>query len=186
MCAPGEWSRMTAALLDRPGAPATSAVEPHLPRWPVAALFAPFALWWVTGLIDLIIMPLALVMALYLLVSPGVRAPRGFGLWLFFMMMAGISVIELHSGAAVIGFSYRYGIYAASTVLFLYIYNARTTLNGRFVLGLLTILWLTVVLGGYLGLLLPYTTVHTPAGLFVSENLMKNDLVNHMFNRRFS
>lgn len=157
-----------------------------LPRWPLVALFAPFALWWVLGLIDLILIPLAAVMILYLLVVPGTKVPRGFGLWMLFLLWAGCSIIELSSFDQTIGFGYRYAMYLSATVLFIYVYNARAHLSARYTLGVLTIVWLTVVVGGYLGLLMPYTAVHTPMTHLVSQQWLNNDLINHMFIRRFS
>ena len=47
--------------------------------WPLAWLFAGVPLWWVTGLIDVIVVPIAVVMLYYLRRTGGIRVPRGFG-----------------------------------------------------------------------------------------------------------
>ena len=161
----------------------------------MTALFGAYALWWLLGVLDMVLIPLAALMALLLLRTPGVRAPRGFGLWLLFLLWAACSVIELTAGAQFIGFTYRYLIYLSATVLFLYVYNARARLTGRYVLGLLTIVWLTTVAGGYLGVFFPDGVIRTPMAYVVDglkaltpglSTLLNNELVTHMVVRRFA
>src|SRR3712207_616265 len=85
-------SRPTSA----PGvAPATAAPRVVLPAWPVAALFALYPLWFVLGVLDVILIVVAVPMVLHLLHAPGMRVPRGFALWLLFLLWAGCSLIEL-------------------------------------------------------------------------------------------
>jgi hypothetical protein len=154
--------------------------------WPVVALFVFFPFWWALGVVDIIWVPAALVMALYLQRAGAVRAPRGFGIWLLFLGFAGCSAIMITNGGDLLAFVYRYAIYLASTVFFLYVYNARETLTARFISGTLTCWWLATVVGGYLGLLFPTVVIRTPMSYLLSDNLQSNDLVNHMVIRRFS
>ncbi len=149
-------------------------------------LFVFFPIWWALGVADMIWMPAALVMALYLQRAGAVQAPRGFGVWLLFLGFAACSVIMLTTGGDLIGFIYRYAIYLSATVLFLYVYNARTTLTARFMTGVLTCWWLTTVVGGYLGLLFPAAVIRTPMSFLLPGGLQANDLVNHMVIRRFA
>ena len=101
----------------------------------------------------------------------------------------------VHGAGPIIGFTYRYLIYASSTVLFVYVYNARRQLSSRYVFGLLTSLWLVTVVGGYLGVLDPSGLVRTPMAYVVqivkvvqpaSATLLNNELITHMVVRRFS
>jgi O-antigen ligase len=180
----------------RPDAGSAGATpSPALPAWPVLALFGLYPVWWGLGVLDMILVPLALVMVLYLVRTPGVRAPRGYGLWLFFLVWAGCSVVQLHELGPLIGFTYRYSIYLGATVLFVYLYNARTLLRARPVLGALTVVWLTTVVGGYLGVLWPGGVVETPMAYVVdgvknlipaAASLLNNELITHMVVRRFS
>ncbi len=158
----------------------------RLPVWPVVVMFGFFPLWWVLGLVDVMWMPVAAVMALYLQRSRAVQAPRKFGVWLLFLVFSGGSVIMITNTGDMIGFLYRYAIYLSCTVLFIYVYNARRTLTSRFVSGVLTCWWLTTVAGGYLGLLLPTVVIRTPASYLISSDLRANELVNHMVIRRFA
>src|SRR3954470_7464111 len=173
------------------------AVRPDaaLPVWPVAALFSGYALWWLLGILDVVLIPIAVVMVLYLARTPGLRAPRGFGLWLLFLLWAACSVVELTQGVQLIGFGFRYLVYASSPVVFLYVYNARAALTAPRVLSILTTVWLTTVVGGYLGVFFPTAVVHTPMSyvrdavesvVSGSAALLNNELITHMVVRRFS
>lgn len=65
-----------------------------LPTWPLAAYFLGLPVWWVLGLIDVIMVPIGAIMALYL-VRARIRVPRGFALWAVFLFFMGASIIEL-------------------------------------------------------------------------------------------
>lgn len=163
-----------------------SAPASRLPVWPMVSLFGLFPLWWAVGVVDVMWVPVAAVMALYLVRAKAVRAPRGFGVWLLFLIWAACSALMIGTVSDFLGFGYRYLIYVSATVLFLYVYNARRTLTPRFVSGVLTCWWLTTVAGGYLGLLLPTAVVRTPMSYLLPAGLQANDLVNHMVIRRFA
>src|SRR4051812_11051140 len=180
------------------GQPLTAEAAPAraaLPSWPITALFGAYALWWLLGVLDVIIIPLAAVMVVYLVRSRGVRVPRFFGVWMFFLLWAAASFVMVHGAGPIIGFTYRYLIYASSTVLFVYVYNARERLRAQRVFGLLTSLWLVTVIGGYLGVFDPSGLVKTPMAYVVqvvkvvvpaSATLLNNELITHMVVRRFS
>lgn len=183
----------------RPAAPKSpESAQPSaqtLPRWPVTAAFALYPVWWFLGLLDLILVPLAVVMLLHLVRARDVRVPRGWGVWALFVLWAGCSVIMLDELGAFIGFTYRYLLLLASTVLFVYVYNARRHLNDRYLLGLMTGVWVTVVVGGYLAILFPDTTWRTPMAYVLdvvkaaapgSSIVFNNDLVIQMVIRRFA
>lgn len=166
-----------------------------LPAWPVTAAFGAYAAWWFVGLLDIVLIPLAAVMALYLARSRATRVPRGFGVWLLFLLWVAGSVIMVEQGGALIGFAYRYLVYLSSTVVFVYVYNARRHLSTQYVLGLLTTVWLLVVLGGWAGVVYPAGVVRTPMAYVVdllksaipnATSLLNNELVTHMVVRRFA
>jgi polysaccharide biosynthesis protein PslJ len=173
--------------------PVARTPRPTLPTRPLVALFGFYPVWWALGVVDVIWIPFAISMGYYLLRRGAVRAPLAFGLWLLFLMWAGFSVVELDGGT--LAFIYRYFIYAACTVILLYVYNARETLTERFVSGVMTVFWLTTVAGGYLGLAFPTGIFHTPLSRFLSiqqvrdrlpGSLLSNDLLQHMVVRHFS
>ncbi|WP_148571551.1 O-antigen ligase family protein [Nocardioides caldifontis] len=156
-----------------------------LPRWPFAALFVGFPIWWVLGLVDVAWIMVAAVMCLYL-AQVRLRVPRGFGVWLLFLLWAGGSVIMVGGGMDLVGFAYRYLLYVASTVLAIYVYNAREQITSRYVTGCLTVWWLVTVAGGYLGVVHPSGVWRTPASWLLTDSLLNNQLVNHMVVRRFA
>ncbi|MFH5824416.1 O-antigen ligase family protein [Georgenia sp. AZ-5] len=122
-------------------------------------------------------------MAMALSRATDVRVPRGFGVWLLFLVWMVLSATQLDSGERSIGFVYRALLYVSATVAFLYAYNARA-LTMRYVSGVLTVFWLTAVVGGYVGIITPLLTVHTPLSYIVPDALQANDLVREMVVRR--
>lgn len=156
----------------------------ELPRWPFAAMFVLFPLWWLLGPGEALWIVLAGIMLLYLLRRGHIEAPRGFGIWLLFLLWMVFSVVGIDTSGRLIGFLYRALLYLAVTVIFLYVYNARSTLSTRYVAGVLTGFWLVVVAGGYLGVFFPILAIHTPFGLLLPEWISSNDLVQEMVVRR--
>ena len=157
-----------------------------VPAWPIPALFVAYPVWWLLGLIDLIWIPMALVMAAYLARTRSVRVPRGFGVWLFFLVWSTASAIMLTDAGDALGFAYRALLYLSGTVLFVHVFNGRLLLTQRYVAGALTATWLTTVAGGYLGILLPNGSLRTPLAYLLPQGLLGNELVNFMVIRRFS
>jgi hypothetical protein len=144
---------------------------PALPRWPVRALFIAFPLWWVLGLGNLIWLLLAVPMALALIVRGRVRAPRGFGIWLLFLFWILVSALAIND-IRIVGWAFRAALYLAATVLFLYVYNApRRSLSVRTVATTMAAYWVVVVLGGYLGVLVPNGGFSTPVERLLPDGL---------------
>lgn len=157
---------------------------PPLPRWPLAAIFLGYPLWWVLGIGDIAYPMLAAVMVVYLIRLRRVDVPRGFGIWLLFLVWMMISVIGIDTSGRLLGFVFRASMYLAVTVLFIYVYNARSTLTPRYIAGVLTGFWLVVVAGGYIGILVPGLTVTTPMSFLLPESLTSNDLIREMVYRQ--
>jgi O-antigen ligase len=169
-----------ATVLSQPGLPFAR----ELPRWPLTIVFIGVPLWWVTGIGDFIL-PIAAALMLAHLVRRGrVEVPRGFGLWLLFLLWMLFSVIEIDSGGRLLGFVYRAAIYGAVTIILLYVYNGRRLLTGSYLAGMLTGYWLLVVFGGYLGVLVPLFSITTPLAQVLPSALLENELVREMAFRR--
>ncbi len=155
-----------------------------LPTWPLTALFLGVPLWWVAGLGDLMFPVFAAVMLVFLGRRGGVEVPRGFGLWLLFLVWMAFSAIQLDTAGRFAGFGYRALLYVAVTILGVYVYNARHSITGRYVLGLMVGFWMIVVAGGYLGVFFPMLQITTPLAHLVPEPLLSNELVREMVIRR--
>lgn len=169
-----------------PSAGAVARSASRLPTWPMTALFGGLPLWWATGLLDVITIPFALLMAWLLARSTGVRVPVGFGWWLLYCLWAGASVVMLDHASAVVLFSYRWLLAAAAGVLFVYVFNARATLTSRYLSGTLTVWFAYVTVGGYLGLLVPTGSLRTPMQAVLPASAAGNDLVHQMTVRPFA
>lgn len=157
-----------------------------LPGWPLAVGFVGYPLWWILGVGDLIWPVVAAVMIHFLWTCKGrsVRAPRGFGVWLLFLLWVMCSVIGVDSVGRLIGFFYRLLLYVSASVVFLYVYNARDALNPRYVAGVFTSFWAVVTVGGYLGLLFPLLAIRTPLAYILPGALQQNELIQEMVIRR--
>ncbi|MGV8886131.1 MAG: O-antigen ligase family protein [Microbacteriaceae bacterium] len=157
---------------------------PELPRWPFTAMFVLFPLWWMLGPGEAMWIVLAGVMVFYLVRRGGVRVPRGFGLWLLFLIWMLCSVIGIDSSGRLIGFVYRALLYLTVTVIFVYVYNARSTLTPRYLAGVLSVFWVVVVVGGFVGVLFPLLSFTTPLSAVIPHSIASNELVQEMVRRR--
>ncbi len=155
---------------------------PHgdLPKWPMAVAFIGYPLWWSLGFGDMAWPAFALIMVMALSRTKNVRAPRGFGLWLLFMLWTLCTVAQVHEPGRIAGFFFRYGLYVGATVFFIYVYNARRTLTARRILGILTAFWLIVVAGGYAGIAFPVLEIRTALSFLLPDSLLGNNLIHEM------
>lgn len=165
---------------------AADAQRATLPRWPFTAMLGFFPLWWLLGFAEMAWIPLAACMVILMVRRGGIRVPRGFALWLFFVVLMCASVIGIDTSGRLIGFVYRALLYLTITVVFVYVYNARETLTLRYVLGVLTLFWLWAVLGGYAGIVAPEYSFRTPLSYVLPQGLQANELIGEMVVRRLT
>jgi O-antigen ligase len=126
------------------------------------------------------------VMIVYLVADRSVRVPRGFGVWLVFLLWTVASMSQVDTLGRMVGAGYRVTMYISAIVLFVYVYNAGRTLTDRRLLGLLTVFFAWIVVGGYLGLAFPTATLRTPLASLLPEGLLSNELVQQMAVRRLT
>ncbi|NCT92604.1 hypothetical protein GXB85_16845 [Cellulomonas sp. APG4] len=157
-----------------------------LPSWPVAGLLAGFPVWWLLGLGELVWPLAAVVMLAYLGSHRHVRVPRGFGVYLLLLVWIVASGTQVDTAGRMVGFVYRLTLYVAAAVLFVYVYNARRHLGQRYLLGLFTVFFAWVVLGGYLGLAFPTATIRTPLAMVLPDGVLSNELAHQMAVRRLT
>ena len=149
--------------------------------WPLVVLFVAFPLWWVLGVGSFTwsIVPIFMVVAM--IWRQRTRAPVAFALWLAFVSWVLLSGLQLVSGTKIITFSYRLTLYAGAGVLFLYVYNLPR--SGRLdskVLRILTIFWMVVVIGGYLGILVGAHTFTPPLEYLLPHGLRSQPFVQEL------
>jgi polysaccharide biosynthesis protein PslJ len=159
-------------------APVAARPRPRLalpPGWPVLLLFGGYPLWWALGLAAVIWILAAVPMLAWLLVRPGVRVPKGFGLWLAFLFWMLLSATQLGEARRWYAFSYRALLYASMTVLFVYLYNLpRSSLPARRVVLVLAAFWGSVILLGFVALAFPHASLTTPASFLLPAGLAHN------------
>lgn len=141
-------------------------------------MFLGFPIWWALGIGAFVWPILALPLAFSLLRRPTLRLPRGFGLWLLFLLWVVGSASQLDEGVRGMTWSYRAVTYLAATVLFLYVYNEpRDRLSDRRVLLTLAVFWAYVALGGLLGVIAPRFEFESPLERVLPGRLAANEFV---------
>lgn len=123
---------------------------------------------------------LAVPMAAWLIAQRRVRMPRGFPLYAVFGCFVLASVIQIDSGERLAGWLVRTSWYLAAGVLWLYLANTEAKLSTRRIVSAVVWLWLASVVGGWLGLLLPYGGWSSPVSLLLPEQFLGNELVQSM------
>lgn len=159
----------------------------ELPIWPLQAFFVGFPLWWVAGLGPFAAAILSVPMVSALVRTKHVRVPKGFGLWLLMLLAMVLATSQLDSVPRMVGAGFRLMTYVSSTVVYVYAYNAskQAIPLGR-ALGLTVVFWLWIVLGGYLGLLFPDTSISTPMEKVMPGSIASNELVNALIHPKFA
>lgn len=162
--------------------PARSA--PTLPAWPVYVIFAGFLGWWVLGASAFVMTVMLIPLSVLLVRSGHVRAPRAVVLWLGFLLCMAASAVMIDSMARYVGFFMRAGTYVGVTVLFLYIYNS--TIAARKIINALVALWVSIVVGGWLGVLAPHASFSTPMEKLLPASITSNEFVFNLVHPSFA
>jgi hypothetical protein len=121
------------------------------------ALFGGYGVWWLLG-IGAFVWPLfALLMALSLLRTPRVEVPPGSGLWVLFVLWTLASGVAISSSSDGLTFAFRVITYVSAGVIVLYVLNLpRRRDVTRSIVHALMAFWVVIVIGGYLGILVPH------------------------------
>src|SRR5438067_8397504 len=108
------------------------------------------------------------------------KIPEGLGLYLLFFMWMLVTVIQLQgsSSGRLFAFASRAGLYYSAGVWCLYVFNApKRLLPTRTILKVMTLMWIVVVAGGWLGVVSPSMEFKTVAEVLMPRGLLNNDLV---------
>ena len=135
-------------------------------------------MWWVLGLGGFIWLILAVPMAAWLLRQKSVIAPRGFTIWVAFLLWMIGSGTRLDSPDRYIVFIYRTGLYIAVTIILLYVFNmSREALPTRKIISIMTFFWMFVVVGGLMGVVFPTLNFSSPTEMLMPGNLISDEFV---------
>lgn len=160
------------------------------PGWPLVVIFAGMPLWWVLGLTQIIFFLMSVPMAVYLMRRRRVLVPRGLGVWLLFLvwLLGGLFVLQTDAPGAIPGesnaryltFSYRVGWYILGTIALLYVTNTRSFLSTQRIGQALSLMCLTLVGGGLLGVLVPTLEFPSALELALPSSISNNGFVNSL------
>ena len=132
--------------------------------WPLVVLFVAFPVWWVLGVSAFTWIIVAIPMLASLIWRRRARVPVAFILWLAFISWVLLSGLQLESGTKIITFSYRLALYAAAGVAVrLHVQPAALEVLDTKILRILTVFWMIVVAGGYVGILVGAHTFTPPS-----------------------
>lgn len=162
-------------------------VPPRLkPGWPLVVIFAGMPLWWVLGLVQVIFFAMSIPMLIHILGRRDALAPRGFGIWLLFLvwLLGGLLVMQVDAPGAVSGesatryltFGYRFGWYVAGTIALLYAVSSRSFLSTQRISFALSLMFVALLGGGILGVTIP--TLEFPSML---ELILPRSVSSHSF-----
>jgi hypothetical protein len=164
------------------------------PGWPLRVLFYGYPLWWVLGCAEPMFLAMAVAMTFALFHRP-VRVPRGFGIWLLFLVWVLASVfvlwsdapgtVPVHGPSRLFIFSYRLIWYAALTVVLLYVGNLREDeMSKRQITRLLGYMFVVTVVGGLVGVLMPHIQFKSVAEFVLPRGLTSNAFVHQIIHPR--
>jgi hypothetical protein len=164
------------------------------PAWPVTALLVGYPLWWAAGIADFMWIILAVPMTARMIGwriyrSRPLRVPRGFGLWLLFLVcaFAGGAVLGLTApGTApspvshrVLSYVNRNASYVGITILLLYAGNlTRKELPSRRLAWMLGLVAIYATIGGVAGMLGPHLQFSSPLEMVLPQRLLSNPFIH--------
>jgi len=158
-----------------------------LPAWPFLLLFAGFPVWWVLGLGSFAPQICAIPMVVLMAMRGGIRFPRIFWLYLAFLLCALASSVMLDSFGRTVGYVVRVSNFVAGAVVFLYVYNAgRGRLDDRRILGSVVVFFTTIVVGGWLGVLVPKGRIETITSKILPSSIASNSYVDNLVRPPFA
>jgi O-antigen ligase len=145
--------------------------------WPLVALFLLLPVWWALGVSGVILSALFLPLLASLVLRRRLVTPRGFGLYLLFLLWCAFSATRLTDTRGAVALAYRGSLYLGAGALFVYVLNApRSALSPARAVRLMAGFFLLVVAGGLLGMVIADVHFVTPA-----EHLLPQRLLNDQF-----
>lgn len=151
-----------------------------LPAWPVLSLFYGVLVWWVLGLMPFSSLIVAVPMLLLLVYRARIHLPPGVLPWIAFVIWVIPTVVMLDSSGQIIGWFIRESQFIAIAIILVYVANARRSITPQKLLDALTAMWLSFIVGGYLGLLWPQGQLTWTIGRILPSSIRSNDYVQDL------
>jgi O-antigen ligase len=170
----------TGALVPGVGAPPVERRHTAA-AWPLIVLFPMLPLWWVLGVSGLVLSICLLPLAAAIILRRRLLVPRGFGLYLLFLLWCAFSAAELTSGRQGFSAGYRGTMYVAAGLLFLYVLNTpRDRLRPDTAVRIMAGFFVITVIGGLIGMVVPNISFTTVAKGLVPAQMLNDSFVSDL------
>ncbi|MFT4288902.1 O-antigen ligase family protein [Nocardioides sp.] len=161
--------------------PATGAAPARvLPWWPLGAMLVGFPLWWLLGVTMFVPAALAVTMVALMVRARRWRIAPGVVPLLLFVAWTVPCALMIDTAGRMIGWGLRVSTLATIAIVVVYVLNAPERITRDRLIGGLTVVWATVVAGGWAAVLAPDLTFTTVVGHLVPRDLLGNELVHDM------
>jgi polysaccharide biosynthesis protein PslJ len=146
--------------------------------WPLVTGFLLLPVWWVLGVSGVMLPVLAAPLALGLLFRRHLSAPKGFGLYLLFLLWCALSAFQVDEARQGFSLVYRGTLYLTAGLLFLHVLNAsHRELPAAAVVRTMAAFFAIVVIGGLVGMVIPNVSLTTPARTLLPTGLLADRFV---------
>ncbi len=146
--------------------------------WPLIVLFPLLPLWWAIGVSGLVLSMCMLPLAAAVILRRRLLVPRGFGLYLLFLLWCAFSAAELTTGRQAFSAGYRGTMYVAAGLLFLYVLNTpRDRLRPEFAVRIMAGFFVLTVVGGLIGMVIPNISFTTLAKGLVPPQALNDQFI---------
>jgi len=155
--------------------------SPLVAAWPIVLGLILIPLWWALGISGVTLPLLVLPMTAALILRRRLTAPRGFGLYLLFLVWCAFSATRISDPRQGFSLAYRGSLYVAAGLLFLYVLNTdRQVLPPGSVVRLMAVFFGIVVVGGLIGMVLPNVSFTTPVRSYLPVKFLKDSFVSDL------
>ncbi|MGH1489115.1 MAG: O-antigen ligase family protein [Acidimicrobiales bacterium] len=151
-----------------------------------AVLMAGYPVAWAFGLSPMFYFLAALPMVMWLLRNRPFRMPAGSILFLLFLVVVGASFIQLNSMGRIAIYALRTSWYVSAFVTLLYLSRHRGADAQAKVIQAMVLLWVGVVVGGYLSIFAPELQWTTPVAKVLPGILADNEFIHQLVNPQTS
>ncbi len=149
--------------------------------WPLIVLFPLLPLWWAIGVSGLVLSMCMLPLAAAVILRRRLLVPRGFGLYLLFLLWCAFSAAELTTGRQAFSAGYRGTMYVAAGLLFLYVLNTpRDRLRPEFAVRIMAGFFVLTVVGGLIGMVIPNISFTTLAKGLVPPQALNDQFISDL------
>jgi hypothetical protein len=162
-------------LPDTPSLPARDA----LPAWPILVLLWGLPVWWALGMLAFAVPVMGLLMAPLLMRQERVRLAPGVLPWVLVVLWMVPASISIGGAGNLISYLLRFATFAGLALVLVYVINA-PRLTARRALTALSAAWVTVIVGGYLGLLFPEGRLTRTIGVLLPGALTDNEYIQDL------